>query len=255
MEALDLVVQLGNVGRARIGEGGRGRAGHTVSAHHVDVADLAVADAAFQFLAGIAVPAHQADADLEVVPGRFLAERQHPPRAGAVDRDRLLHEDVQPFLDGVGELHPAEGRRGGEDHHVAFAERVHRSAIAVEADEATGFGHLDLVAKLVLQAVEAIGQPGLKDVRHRGQAGRPARLQRVLGGAGATAAAADQGDLNRVRLAGVNLRQGDSRVRPDGGDLARGLDHVAARNAVGLFRGHGVILSTGVMGQEAVQYN
>ena len=45
-------------------------------------------------LAGLAVAAHQADADLEVLLRRLLAQREHLPGGRAVDGDRLLHEDV-----------------------------------------------------------------------------------------------------------------------------------------------------------------
>ena len=40
---------------------------------------------------------------------RLLGQGQHLAGAGAVDRDRLLHEDVQALLDGVAEVDPAEG--------------------------------------------------------------------------------------------------------------------------------------------------
>ena len=96
----------------------------------------------------LAVAAHQADADLEVLLHRFLGQLEHLPRGRAVDRDRLLHEDVQALLDGVGEVHPAEGRRRGEDRDVARLQTVHRLLVAVEADELAILGHVDLVAEL-----------------------------------------------------------------------------------------------------------
>ena len=111
---------------------------------------LVLVDAVEQLAADGAVPAHQADADLEALLLGLLAELEHLPRAGAVHGDRLLHEDVQPLGDGVGEVDPAEGRRGGEDDHVAGLEAVHRLLVAVEADEAARLGHIDLLGELAL---------------------------------------------------------------------------------------------------------
>ena len=71
--------------------------------------------------------AHQADADLEVLLLGFLVQREHPARTRTVDRDRLFHEDVDALVDRVLEMHPAEGRRRGENDDAAFA---HRQSIA-----------------------------------------------------------------------------------------------------------------------------
>ena len=88
-----------------------------------------------QLLAGAAVADHQADADLQVLLLRRFAEFQHPPGGGTVHRHRLLHEDVQALVDGVAELHPAEGGRRREDRDVAGLEAIDRFSVGVEADE------------------------------------------------------------------------------------------------------------------------
>ena len=100
--------------------------------------------------AGLAVAAHQADADLEVLLLRLLAQGEHLAGGRAVDGDRLLHEGIEALLDRVAEMHPAEGRRRGEDDDVARLEAVHGLLVAVEADELAVVGHVDLVAVLFL---------------------------------------------------------------------------------------------------------
>ena len=116
--------------------------------------------------ARVAVAAHQADADLEALLLRLLAQGHHPAGRRPIDGDRLLHEGIDSLLDGVGEVHPAEGRRGGQDHHVARLEAVHGLLVAVEADELAILGHVDLVAVGLLQLVVAVVEPILEHVGH-----------------------------------------------------------------------------------------
>ena len=61
--------------------------GLAVGPQHDDVADLAVLDPVEQLLAGLAVPAHQADADLQVLLLDSSPRVEHLPRGGAVDGD------------------------------------------------------------------------------------------------------------------------------------------------------------------------
>ena len=164
----------------------------------------AVLDAVEQLAAGLAVAAHQADADLEVLLLGLFAQGEHLARAsGPSTRDRLFHEDVEALLDGVGEVHPAEGRRRGEDHHVARLQAVHRLLVAVEADELA-----------VLRARRPCLPCALRQLRRSWRRAGPRKTsamatsligpclvdEGVAGRAGAAAAAADQGHLDRVVL-------------------------------------------------------
>ena len=115
---------------------------------------------------------HQAHAHLEVLRRRLLGQLEHPAGGRAVDRDRLLHEDVEALLDGVGEMDPAEGRRRGEDRDVARLQAIHRLLVGVEADELAVLGHVDLVGELLLQVAVAALQPVLEDVGHGHQLDR-----------------------------------------------------------------------------------
>ncbi len=200
-----------------LGEGRPAGAVHAVGAHRDDVADLAVLDAAQQFVARVAVPAHQADADLEVLLDRLGAELEHLPGGRAVHRDRLLHEDVEALLDGVLEMQPAEGRRRGQDDDVARPEHVHRLLVAVEAEELVVVLDRHPLADAVLQRGVAARQLVLEDVGHRHQLeGAVLGGHRVDHRARAAATGADEREPDRVALGAVHRRciqRGQSRCR------------------------------------------
>ena len=118
------------------------RAAHAVGAQQDQVADLAVLDALVQFLPGFAVPNHQAHAHLEVLFVGLLGQREHLARGGPVHGHGLLHEHVQPLLDGVGEVHPAERRRRGKDGDVARLQAIHGLLVTVKAKELAVRGHI-----------------------------------------------------------------------------------------------------------------
>ena len=96
VELAKLVLDLVHAGRLDAVETDD-RAVHPIAAHRDDVADLAVLNAFGQFLERAAVTRHQADADLQVLGRRVLGDLDHTRRGGAVGRQRLLHEDVQPL--------------------------------------------------------------------------------------------------------------------------------------------------------------
>ena len=131
-------------------EGVGRRAGHAIGPQQDEVADLAVLDPIEQLLprrrsagtSGRRRPSGSSSRD-------SLGQGQHLARGGAVDRGGLFHEDVQPLLDRVGEMDPAEGRRRGHDHDVAGPEAVHRFLVAVKADELAVGRHVDLVWALL----------------------------------------------------------------------------------------------------------
>src|ERR1035437_8927740 len=100
MEALHLVEQIADAGRfGKRGEVGDGPM-HPVTPLEDDLADLAVMDTLGQFLERPAVTRHQSHPYLEVFGGGVLGEAQHAFAGGAVDSDRLLHEDIEALLDG-----------------------------------------------------------------------------------------------------------------------------------------------------------
>ena len=130
-------------------------AAHAVGPQGDDVADLAVLDPLEQFLPAPAVADHQAHADLEILLLGLLGQLEHLPRGRAVHGDRLLHEDVQALLDGVGEMHPAERRRRGEDGHVAGLQAIHGLLVAVEAEEPAFLRHVQPVGGLLAEVLVA----------------------------------------------------------------------------------------------------
>ena len=74
VEALDLVHQVAHVPLVALREAESDRRLHAIGAHHRDLAHLPVADALEEFAARIAVPAHQAHPDLQVLGLGLLVE-------------------------------------------------------------------------------------------------------------------------------------------------------------------------------------
>ncbi len=228
-------MQFGHVRRPGAAEGEAFRLLDPVGPQERQVADLAVLDTFEQLAARGAMPAHQADADLEVLGPRFLGQLQHLTRARPVHRDRLLHEDVEALLDGVGEMHPAEGRRRGQDHHIARPETIHRFLVGVEVDELAVVGNVHLLAQRPLQVAVAVLQTIRENVGHGDELGRAVlALEGVLGGAGAAAAASDQSYLDSLAGACVDVWDGQAGQGRRHGELAGRSQHFAARRvAVG----------------------
>ena len=150
-------------------------------------------DALGQFLERPAVTRHQSHADLQVLGGGVIRELEHAFAGWAIDRYRLLHEDIQAFLDGVGEMHPAEGRGRGENGNITRLQTIHRFLVGVEADELTIRRHVQLARELLLQIVQVFIEPLRKDVGHGHQLDRTTLDgQRIRRCAAAPSAAADQ---------------------------------------------------------------
>ena len=86
-------------------------------------------------------PRHDAQALLlgQFAGGRDLAH------ADRIDGVRLLDEHVLAGLDGRAEIHGMILRRAGDQHHVGALDHV---LVAVQAGEAVGVVHLDLVRLL-----------------------------------------------------------------------------------------------------------
>src|SRR5581483_12253572 len=94
-----------------------------------------VLNAFLQLLEGAAVTGHQSYSHLQVLLRRCFRELEHPPGSRAVRRQRLFHEDIQVFLNGISEMHPAKRQRRRENRDVSGLEAVHRLLITVEPDE------------------------------------------------------------------------------------------------------------------------
>ena len=178
------------------------------------------------------MPAHETDADLQVLLDRFVGQLEHPARARAVHGGRFLHEDVDAALDGIREMDPAKGGRRGKDGDVARPQAVDRLLVGIEADEHAVGGHLDLLGEFLVQMVMAALEFLRKDIGHGDQLDRPVLdRQGVFPGAGAAAAAADQGHLDGITLGGMHLRDCQSRQGRGHSGLTRLRNQFAARHA------------------------
>src|SRR5262249_31944082 len=74
VEALDLIHQVADALGLALGAEERDGAVHAVGAEQEQVAHLPVADPLKELFAGVAVPAHEADADFEVMPLGLLVQ-------------------------------------------------------------------------------------------------------------------------------------------------------------------------------------
>ena len=176
--------------------------------------------------------AHQPHAHLEILRRCRLAQRQHPACRGAVHRDWLLHENVQPPFDGVGEMHPTKRHWRRQNNHVARAQTVHRLAVSLKPDEPTLRWHVDLVGikpcyptvsspcramrRSVLQRLEAHLEAVLEEVGHGEESDRTVLRNQGIGHrAGAASAASDQCHPYGVVFGGVTRpRHGRHQCRP-----------------------------------------
>ena len=120
---------------------------HAVAALEDDLPHRAIVHPLGQFLHSPAVPGHQPDAHLEVLLRCGLTQREHALARGPINRHGLLHENVQALLDRVGEVHPAEGRRGREDDNVARLQAVDCLLVGVEPDELSLDRHVELATQ------------------------------------------------------------------------------------------------------------
>jgi len=193
-----------------------------------DVAQFARADLLDQHLPGDTMAALNSGRDLDVPLLRRLARRQDAAAAGRVGREALLHEHVYALLHRVLDLHGAAVGVGREHGHVARPQAVDRVAIRVEPDETAVGGHVDPIVERLLQhavsAVDAlVGQVG-----HRMEFDRTGGdRERVGNRPAAPAAAADQGQADRVVRRSVHARHARRKHRACG-DCSAELDHVAA---------------------------
>ena len=185
---------------------------HAITAKEEEVADFAVLDALVKLLQVAAMAGHEAHADFEILFHGLLGEGEHAAGTWAVARERLFHENVDAFFDGVLEMDPAEGERSGEDGDVAFAESVDGVLKRIEAEKlvvvdlniAPGFG-------VAFEAGEGSIKFAFEDIRHGDKFGA-AFLdgEGVFGGAAAASAASDKSDFDLIAALGVNCRESDA---------------------------------------------
>ena len=136
---------------------------------------------------------------------------EHPADARRVDRERLLHEDVDALADGVLEMRRAEGGLRGQEHDVAGPEAVDRLAVGVEPDEAPLGRHVDLVLER-FEVLEARLDAVLEQVGHGVELDRAAGGREGVGQrARAPRAGADNGQLDRVVFGRVDPGHGHAR--------------------------------------------
>ena len=176
-----------------------------------DVADLAVEDLLHRLAARAVVAPAEAVDEREVLGLGVLAGLKELAEAGPVDGHGLLDERVDPFLDGIGQVQRPEVRRRCQEHEVDLIDDV---LVGVEAGVLAILGNVDPRAdRRSLEGREVFVDPILEGVGHGDELGAGVGGERLLGRAGAPAAAADQTDLDRAAAGGVD--QGDGQAGRD----------------------------------------
>ena len=137
---------------------------------------------------------------------RFFCEAscaglQHAADARSINRERFLHEHVDPFLDGIFEVDVAKGRRRGQQDHVAFVEAINRFLEGVHPDNRRSGGTSTWCVPVASALPELLWRRWQKSPPSP-KLGGP-RWKRLRGRARTAAAAPDQGDFDGVILGGV----------------------------------------------------
>ena len=151
----------------------------------------------------------------------------------------VVYEHIHALLDSVFEMDRAKPRRRGQEHQVALAQYVDRLLERIETDEAAFRRHVHPSVELLGQNPATVLNALRKDVGQGNEFGGAFRGQRIGGGAGAAAAAADQRDpdgviLRRVARPGHGQR---CRQRRPGQRAAGGLQKVTTGGEHGLGSG------------------
>jgi hypothetical protein len=256
VEALDLPEQLAPTLGLLDREPGCHRAVHAIAAHTNDVAGLAVADAVEEFATDAAMAAHQANADLDPLLQRLLVQVEHAAGGRAIDSDGLLHEHVDALFNGILVVHPAEGRRGGEDGDVlARGEQVDGLLVALEINETTLFRNIHAILELALQALVARLETVLEHVGHTDELDRAGLdAQRIGGSTGSATTRTHQDHVDRIGVGHVGGAGGvESSGGNGGGHRLRDLTSTTgqeASNTTGTGNGSGALqeITTGRVG-------
>ena len=183
-----------------------------------DVAGEPLAD----FRHGLAIPVViaplQADDHLEFLLVGHLRRLETEPGTEGIDADRLLHEDVLAGLDRRIEMERAKARRRGQNHQIAMLEHL---LVAVETLELPVLRTVDLLLHR-LDRLEGTLDAVVEGIGHGCEFHvRPRHGERLLKGAGAPAAGADEADPNHLarRRLPLGTGLGGHRASDDAGSL------------------------------------
>ena len=156
----------------RDGPRGRHRTVHTVAAHEHHIAHGAFLNFVGHCAARAAVPAHEAHAHLEVLLLGHLVDLKDLLGAIAIGGHGFFHEHIHTPLHSVFVEHPAEGRRRGEDGHIALVEIADGFLVGLKANVGAlgqtvfaGLAEIHLLLMLFGKAVEAALEFVLKNIR------------------------------------------------------------------------------------------
>ena len=155
--------------------------------------------------------------DFEVLLRRLFAGIEHAADARGVDGERLFHEHVAALRHGIFQVdRPKRGRRS-QEHDSARTDCIDRLLVGIEADELTVRRDIDLLGHWVaVQPRDTALHAVCEKIGGGDQFCGPRGLQGLADRPVAAAAAAHQGNLDRVVLAGIGPLRDSARQRGPG---------------------------------------
>ncbi len=204
-----------------------------------DLADLAVEDLLHGLAARAVITPAEAVDQREVLGLGVLAGLEELAQARPVDGHRLLDEGVDPLFDGIGQVNRPEVRGRRQENQVDLVDDV---LVGVEARVLAILGNIDSRANLrALEDREMLVEPILEGVGHGDKPGIGVGRERLLRRAGASAAAADQPDLDRAAAGGMDQRNRQTCRKARGRRRdRRPFEKIATRGSKSVCSGHRV---------------
>ena len=194
-------------------------------------------DPLHDLLQRLVVATHQAARDFQVLLLGFFPGLEHAADARRVDREGLFHEHVAALRDRVFQMDRPESRRRGQNDEAPRGDQVNGLLVSVKAEELPIRGHVDVLAELVREILQAGRHAVAEHVGHGHQLLRTLRGQGVDGGPRSAAAAAHQRDLDGVVFPRVDARcrsPSQTRRRPQPRSTASET-HAALPNSIRCF--------------------
>ena len=169
------------------------------------------------------------------LPARSI--RFKPPGSGC---ERLLHEHVHAFVDGIVEMNSSKAGMGCQHGHITRSETIDRHAVSIESDELPLGGDVDLVTEAIGQGFVRRLQAIFQNIGHGyqldGAAQDLARPESIAHSPRSTAPATDQCQSDRVVFGSVHLGNGHTGENRGGRCRATDLQYVATAHPSDLFR-------------------
>lgn len=146
----------------------------------------------------------EARRDFHTLLVRFFTGFQHPVKAGWIRREGFFHEDVDPLLHGVLDMHGADVGARGAESDIPGTKRVDRALIRFEAKKLPIWSYVDAIFVHLFERLQRILDLLFVEVGDRVQfdGALVAGVKGIGHGSVAAPTGADQGESDGVILTG-----------------------------------------------------